>query len=96
MSAIFYIKKHSTSRVKNEDHLGQKLSRKKIAAMATSLLQRLFVSNKSDEVVSNEEEEVTTSNNGQETQIQMTLAHELYAFVADNKNEEELCNNVSS
>ena len=64
--------------------------------MATSLLQRLFVSNESDEVVSNEEQEVTTSNNGQKTQIQMTFAHELYAFVADNKNEEELCNNVCS
>ena len=38
-----------------EDHLGHKVNRKKIAAMATSLLQRLFVSNESDEVVSNEE-----------------------------------------
>ena len=47
-----------------EDHLGHKVSRKKIAAMATSLLQRLFASNESDEVVSNEEQEVTTSNNG--------------------------------
>ena len=52
-------------------------------------LQRLFVSNGSDEVVSNEEQEMTTSNNGQETQTQMTLAQELYAFVADDKNEEE-------
>ena len=26
----------------------------------------------------------------------MTLAQELYAFVADDKNEEEQCNNVSS
>ena len=33
-----------------EDHLGHKISRKKIAAMATSLLQRLFVSNESDVV----------------------------------------------
>ena len=47
----------------------------------------------SDEVASNEE--VTTSNtNGQETQ--MTLAQELYTFVADDKNEEEQYNNVSS
>ena len=64
--------------------------------MATSLLQRLFVSNGSDEVASNEEQEVTTSNNGQETQTQITLGQELYAFVADDKNEEEQCNNVSS
>ena len=55
----------------------------------------MFVSNKSDEVVSSEEQEVTTSNNGQETQSQMTLAQELHAFVADDKNEEQ-CNNVSS
>ena len=60
------------------------------------MLQRLFVSNGFDEVDSNEEQKVKTSNNGQETQIQMTLIHKLYAFVADNKNEEELCNNVSS
>ena len=33
-----------------EDHLGHKISRKKIAAVATSLLQRLFVSNESDVV----------------------------------------------
>ena len=78
-----------------EDHLGHKVSCKKIAAMATNLLQRLFVSNESDKVVSNEEQEVTTSNNGQETQTQMTLAQELYAFVADDKNEEQ-CNNISS
>ena len=78
-----------------EDHLGHKVSRKKIAAMATSLLQRLFVSNGSDEVVSNEEQEVTTSNNGQKTQTKMTLAQELYAFVADDKNKEQ-CNNASS
>ena len=40
---------------------------------------------------------MTTSNtNGQETQTQMTLAQELYAFVADDKNEEEQYNNVSS
>ena len=64
--------------------------------MSTSLLQRLFFSNGSDEVASNEEQEVTTSNNGQETQTQMTLAQELYAFVADDKNKEEQCNNVSS
>ena len=38
---------------------------------------------------------MTTSNNGQETQTQMTLGQELYAFVADDKNEEQ-CNNVSS
>ena len=63
--------------------------------MAISLLQRLFVSNESDEVVSNEEPEVTTTNNGQETQTQMTLAQKLYAFVADDKNKEQ-CNNVNS
>ena len=79
-----------------EDHLGHKVSCKKIAAMATSLLQRLFVSNKSDKVVSNEEQEVTTSNNDQETQTQMTLVQELHAFVADDKNKKEQCNNVSS
>ena len=38
---------------------------------------------------------MTTSNNGQKTQIQMTLARELYVFVAEDKNEEQ-CNNVSS
>ena len=64
--------------------------------MATSLLQRLFVSNGSDEVASNEEQEKITSNNNQKSQIQMTLAQELYAFVADDKNEEEQCNNISS
>ena len=49
---------------------------------------RLFGNNGSDEVASNEE--VTTSNtNGQETQTQMTLAQQLYAFVAYDKNEEE-------
>ena len=68
----------------------------KITAMATSLLQRLFVSNGSDEVASNEEQEVTTSNNGQETETKMTLTQELYAFFANGKNEEEQCNNVSS
>ena len=63
--------------------------------MATTLIQRLFGNNGSDEVASNEK--VTTSNtNGQETQTQMTLAQELYAFVADDKNEEEQYNNVSS
>ena len=62
--------------------------------MATSLLQRLFFSNVSDEGASKEEQKVTTSYNGQETQTQITLAQELYAFVADDKNE-ELCNNVS-
>ena len=56
----------------------------------------MFVSNGFDEVASNEEQEVATSNNGQETQIQMTLAQELYAFVADDKNEEEQCNKVNS
>ena len=40
-----------------EDHFGHKVSRKKIAAMATSLLQRLFVSNGSDEVASHEEQD---------------------------------------
>ena len=79
-----------------KDHLGHKVSHKKIAAMATSLLQRLFVSNKSDKVVSNEEQEMTTSNNDQETQIQMTLAQELHAFIADDKNKKEQCNNMSS
>ena len=63
--------------------------------MATTLIQRLLGNNGSDEVASNEE--VTTSNtNGQETQTQMTLAQKLYAFVADDKNEEEQYNNVSS
>ena len=63
--------------------------------MATTLIQRLFGNNGSDEVSSNDE--VTTSNtNVQETQTQMTLAQELYAFVADDKNEEEQYNNVSS
>ena len=63
--------------------------------MATNLIQRLFVNNGSDEVASNEE--VTTCNaNGQKTQTLMTLAQELYAFVADDKNEEEQYNNVSS
>ena len=38
---------------------------------------------------------MTTSNNGQETQTHMTLAQELYGFVADDKNKEQ-CNNVSS
>ena len=56
--------------------------------MAISLLQRLFVSNGSDKVASNEEQEVITSINGQETQTHMTLAQELYAFVADDKNKE--------
>ena len=92
---LFEYLKKSSCIDQPEDHLGHKVSRKKIAAMSTSLLQRLFVSNESDEVVSNEEQEVTTSNNGQETQTQMTLAQELYAFVADDKNEEQ-CNNVSS
>ena len=78
-----------------KDHLGHKICRQKIAAMATTLIQRLFGNNGSDEVASNEE--VTTSNtNGQETQTQMTLAQELYAFVADDKNEEKQYNNVSS
>ena len=63
--------------------------------MATSLFQRLFVSNKSDKDTSNEEHEVT-SNNGQETQTQMTLAQELFAFVADDKSKEEESNNISS
>ena len=57
--------------------------------MVASLLQRLFISSGSDKVASNEEQEVTTSNNGQETHTQMTLAQELYAFVADHKNKEE-------
>ena len=64
--------------------------------MATSLQQRLFVSNRSDKVAPNEEQQVTTSNNGQETQSQMTLTQELCAFVADDKNKEEQLNNVSS
>ena len=89
-----YLKKSSCIN-QPEDHLGHKICRQKIAAMATTLIQRLFGNNKSDKVASNEE--VTTSNtNGQETQTQMTLAQELYAFVADDKNEEEQYNNVSS
>ena len=67
----------------------------KIAFMASSLQQRLFISNESDKVASNEEQEVTTNNNGQEIQTQMTLAQELYAFVADDKSEEEQCNNIT-
>ena len=63
--------------------------------MASSLQQRLFISNESDKVASNEEQEVTTNNNGQEIQTQMTLAQELYAFVADDKSEEEQCNNIT-
>ena len=39
---------------------------------------------------------VTTNNNGQEIQTQMTLAQDLYAFVADDKSEEEQCNNIRS
>ena len=91
-----YLKKSSYIN-QPEDHLGHKIGRQKIAAMATTLIQKLFVSNGSDEVASNKEEEVTTNNtNGQETQTQMTLAQELYAaFVADDKNEEQ-CINVSS
>ena len=65
------------------------------AAMAKILIQRLFVSNRSDKVAANKE--VTTSNtNDQETLTQMTLAQELNAFVADDKNEEEQYNNASS
>ena len=56
----------------------------------------MFVSNESDKVASNEEQEVTTNNNGQEIQTQMTLAQDLYAFVADDKSEEEQCNNIRS
>ena len=56
----------------------------------------MFVSNESDKVASNKEQEVTTNNNGQEIQTQMTLAQDLYAFVADDKSEEELCNNIRS
>ena len=63
-----------------EDHLGHKVSGKKIAAMDTSLLQRLFVSNGSDEVAFNKEQEVTTSNNGQETQTQMILLKKYISF----------------
>ena len=77
-----------------EDHLGHKIRRPKITAMATRLPQRLFATNESDEVDSNEEHEVT-SDTDQETQTQMTLAQELRSFVADDKNEEERCNNVS-
>ena len=43
-----------------EDHFGHKVSRKKIAAIPTSLLQRLLVSDGSDKVASNKEQEVTT------------------------------------
>ena len=77
-----------------EDHLGHKIRRPKIIAMATRLLQRLFATNESDEVDSNEEHEVK-SDTDQETQTQMTLAQELRSFVADDKNKEERCNNVS-
>ena len=63
--------------------------------MVTSLVQRLFFSNRPDEDASNEEHEVTTSNNVQETQTRMTLTQELYAFVADDKNEKEQRNKVS-
>ena len=78
-----------------EDHLGHKICRPKMTAMATRLLQRLFATNESDEVDSSEEHEVITSDTDQETQTQMTLAQELRSFVADDKNEEERCNNVS-
>ena len=89
-----YLKKSSYIN-QPEDHLGHKICRQKIAAIATTLIQRLFGNNGFDKVASNEE--VTTSNtNGQETQTQMTLAQELHAFVADDKNEEEQYNDVSS
>ena len=52
--------------------------------MASSLQQRLFISNESDKVASNEEQEVTTNK-----------AQDLYAFVADDKSEEEQCNNIT-
>ena len=61
---LFEYLKKSSHIYQLEDHLGHKGNRKNIAAMATSLLQRLFVSNRSDEVASNEEQEVKTSNNG--------------------------------
>ena len=76
-----------------EDHLGHKIRRPKITAMATRLLQRLLATNESDEVDSNKEHEVTIDTD-QETQTQMTLAQELRSFVVDDKNEER-CNNVS-
>ena len=75
-----------------EDHLGHKIRRPKITAMATRLLQRLFATNESDEVDSSEEHEVITSDTDQETQTQMTSAQELRFFVADDKNK---YNNVS-
>ena len=69
---------------------------KKICSMASTLIQRLFVSNGSDKVASNKKEMTTSNTNGQKTQTQMTLAQELYAFVADDKKEEKQYNNVHS
>ena len=94
MHLFEYLKKSSYVN-QPEDHLGHKIRRPKITAMATRLLQRLFATNESDEVDSNEEHEVITSDTDQETQTLMTLAQELRSFVADDKNEEERCNNVS-
>ena len=73
---FFSTSKNHLTLINLKDHLGHKISWKNIAAMATSLLQRLFVSNRSDKVASDEEQEVTTNNNGQETQTQMTLAQD--------------------
>ena len=87
LAHLFEYLKKSSYIDQPEDHLGHKVSRKKITATAISLLQTLFISNGANEVASNEEQEVTTSNNGQETQ--MTLAQELYAFVAEDKNEKQ-------
>ena len=59
-------------------------------------MQRLSVNNGSDKVASNKEEVTTNNTNGQEIQTQTILAQELNDFFADNKNEKEQYNNVSS
>ena len=89
-----YLKKSSYNN-QPEDYLGHKICRRKIAAMATNLVQRLFVNNGSDEVASNKEV-IKVIRMAKKLKTQMTLAQELYAFVADDKNEEEQYNNVSS
>ena len=73
LALLFKYLKKSSYIDQPEDNLRHKVSRKRITATATSLLQRLFVSNGSDKVASNEEQKVTTSNNVQETQTPMTV-----------------------
>ena len=59
-------------------------------------MQRLSLNNGSDKVASNKEEVTTSNTNGQKVQTQTILAQELNAFFADNNNEKEQYNNVSS